>query len=124
MLRPFLFALFEFGKETLEERKQFTIGFEFLLIGPMADWIRLKHLGRFDELAYPFGGMVKDSCADSGEDGSPQDARFGDAWPHEGNTKDVSLELSHWSDFAPPPVATNSEGFTPSSFKACKLSAK
>ena len=93
MLRPFLFALFEFGKESLEERKQFTIGFEFLLIDPMADWIRLKHLVGFDELAYPFSGMAKDSCGDSGEDGSPQDACFGDPWPHKGNTENVSLEL-------------------------------
>ena len=72
VLRPFLFALFEFGKEALEERKQFTIGFDFLLVNPMADWIRLKHLVGFDELAYPFGGMAKDSCGDSGEDGSPR----------------------------------------------------
>ena len=63
VLRLFLFALFEFGKETLEEWKQFTIGFKFLLIDPMADWIRLKHLVGFDELAYPFGGMAKDSVA-------------------------------------------------------------
>ena len=91
MLRPFLFALFEFGKESLEERKQFTIGFEFLLIDPMADWIRLKHLVGFDELAYPFCGMAKDSCGDSGEDGSSQDACFGDRGRTKGTPKMSAL---------------------------------
>jgi len=46
----------------------------------MADWIRLKHLVGFDELAYPFCGMVKASCGDSREDGSPQNACILSLW--------------------------------------------
>ena len=63
VLRPFLFALFEFGKETLEERKQFTIGFEFLLIDPMADWIRSNTLSGLTNWPTPSAGWRKTPVA-------------------------------------------------------------